>query len=94
MKRAALVLAVLVCACAATPTPSRDELAWALRPFGAEPATPADITHIACRPLAADPTEFACRWRQRDGWRWDGWQSYLAYSGDGWQLIGGPKRRP
>ena len=94
MKRAALLPALLAGACAATPTPTRDELAGALRAFEAAPASPADITHIACQPLEADPTEYACRWRQRDGRQWRGWQSYLALSGDGWQLIDAPERRP
>jgi hypothetical protein len=89
-----LLLAFLAAGCAATPTPTRDELAQALRAFDAAPAAPTDITHIACQSLAADPTEFACRWRQRDGRGWQGWQSSLALSGDGWQLIDTPARRP
>ena len=94
MRRAALLLAFLTSACAATPTPTRDELAQALRPFGQPDVAPTDITHIACQSLEADPTEYACRWRQRDGRTWQGWQSYLAVSGDGWQLIDDPERRP
>jgi len=94
VRRAALSLALLASACAATPTPTRDELAQALVAFHAAPAAPTDITHIACRGLEVDPTEFACRWRQRDGRRWQGWQSYLALSGDGWQLIDEPSKRP
>jgi hypothetical protein len=94
VKRAALLLVFLTGACAATPTPTRDELARALRPFDAAPAASTDITHIACKSLEADPTEYFCRWRQRDGREWHGWQSYLALSGSGWQLIDGPARTP
>jgi len=92
VKRAALVLVLLTGACAASPTPTRDDLAHALG--GRAPAAPTDLTHIACQPLAADPSEYACRWRQRDGRQWQGWQSYLALSGEGWQLIDSPTRRP
>lgn len=94
MTRAPLGLVLLTGACAATPTPTRDELDRALRAFDAAPEAPADITHIACRSLEADPTEFACRWRQREGRTWQGWQSHLAVSGGGWQLIDPPERRP
>lgn len=92
MKRAALVLVLVTGACAATPTPSRDELAEALD--GRGPATPTDITHVACQPIDAASGEVACRWRQRESHKWQGWQSHLAHSGEGWQLIGAPERRP
>ncbi len=90
MKRAALVLVLLTGACAASPTPTRDELARALG--GRAPAAPTDITHIACEP--SSDGEVACRWRQRDGREWQDWQSHLAHSGDGWHLIDTPTRRP
>ena len=91
MKRAALVLAVLAGACAATPTPTRDELAEALDQRA--PAAPTDITHIACQPQAGEPAEVVCRWRQRDGRQWQGWQSHLALSDTGWHLTDTPTRR-
>ncbi|HEY6817356.1 MAG TPA: hypothetical protein VI168_17605 [Croceibacterium sp.] len=94
MKRAALVLALLAGACAATPTPTRDELAEALRVSDGAPAVSSDITHIACQAIEQEPTGYACRWRQRDGRQWHGWQSHLARSGAGWQLIDRPERRP
>lgn len=92
MRRAALLLALLAGACAATPSPTRDELAHALR--GYRSVAPTDITHIACRGFDEEPTEFACRWREREGGRWQDWQGYLAVSGDGWQTIDSPSRRP
>ena len=94
MKRAALVLVVLTGACAATPTPTRDELAQALRPFDGAPAASTDLTHIACQPIDEEPTEVACRWRQRDGRQWHDRQSVLAQSAAGWQLVDGPEGRP
>lgn len=92
MTRAALLLVLLTGACAATPTPTRDELARVLG--GRAPAASIDITHIACEPAEADAAEVVCRWRQRDGRDWQGWQSHLAHSGDGWQLVNAPVRRP
>jgi hypothetical protein len=90
VRRAALVLVVLAGACAANPTPTRDELARALG--GRAPDASTDITHIACEP--ADPGEVACRWRQRDGRAWQGWQSHLTLAGEAWRLIDEPTRRP
>ena len=92
MKRAALLLVLLTGACAATPTPTRDELAQALE--GRGPVEPTDLTHIACQSFGDEPTEFACRWRQRDGRKWARWEGYFALSGDGWQTIDSPSRRP
>ena len=93
MKRAALLLASLASACAATPTPTRDELAAALKSYG--PVEPTDLTHIACRSATPEePTEFNCRWRQREGRQWHGWEGRFALSGTGWQTIGSPSRRP
>ena len=92
MKRAALLLAVLAGACAATQTPTRDELAEALK--GYEAVAPTDLTHIACRGFDEEPTEFNCRWRQREGGYWRDWQGYFALSGAGWQTIDAPTRRP
>ena len=92
MRRAALLLVLPTCACAAAPTPTRDELVQALA--GTAPARATDITHIACQPVAGDPAEVACRWRQRDRREWQGWQSHLAHSDAGWQLIDAPTRRP
>lgn len=90
MKRAALLLVLLTGACAATPTPTRDELAQALD--GGETVEPTDITHIACRGEAS--SEVACRWRQRQGREWQGWQSHLALTDTGWHLVDAPTRRP
>ena len=92
MRNAALVLALFASACAATPTPTRGELAHALEGYGAP--EPTDLTHIACRSFSEEPTEFACRWRQRDGRKWEGWEGYFAVSGEGWQTIDSPARRP
>jgi len=92
VKRAALVLVLLTGACVATPTPTRDELARALGESA--PAVPTDITHIACEPSNPGASEVACRWRQRDGRRWQDWQSHLALAGDGWQLVDAPTLRP
>lgn len=90
MKRAALGLVLLTGACAAAPTPTRDELAVALGTSA--PATATDITHIACEPSGSG--EVSCRWRQRDGRQWQDWQSRLALAGDGWHLTGAPTLRP
>jgi hypothetical protein len=92
VRRAALLLALLASACAATPTPSRNELAYALRGYGA--VDPTDLTHIACLSFPEEPIAFACRWRQRDGRRWEGWQGVFAVSGERWQAIDSPSRRP
>jgi len=92
VKRAALLLVLVTGACAATPTPTRDELAHALRGHG--PVEPTDLTHIACLAYPAEPTEFKCRWRQRHGREGDGWEGGVALSGAGWQTIDSPSRRP
>jgi hypothetical protein len=93
VKRAALLLLVLLTGgCAAAPTPTRDALVQALDKTA--PAASTDITHIACQPVAGDPAELACRWRQRYGREWQGWQSHLARSDTGWRLVEPPTRRP
>ena len=94
MRRAALLLALLAGACAATPTPTRNELLQALRASDEAPADPQDLTHIACEPADGAPSEIACRWRQRDGRRWLDRQAYLARSSGGWKLVGRPSLRP
>jgi hypothetical protein len=92
VKRAALLLVLLTGGCAATPTPTRDELAHALRGYGV--VEPTDLTHIACKGFPEEPTEFVCRWRQRDGRQWQGWVGDFALSGAGWQTTDSPSRRP
>ena len=92
MKRATLLLPLLAGACAATPTPTRDELAHALQGYGA--VAPLDLTHIACTGYDEEPTEFECRWRQRAEGHWQDWQGAFALSGVGWQTIDSPARRP
>lgn len=92
MKRAALGLVLLTGACAASPTPTRDELSRALGERA--PAASTDITHIACEPSDTDTAEVACRWRQRDGRHWQDWQSHLALASDGWELVDTPTLRP
>ena len=92
MRRAALLLVLLTGACAAAPTPTRDELAQALGDRA--PAAATDITHIACERAGADASEVACRWRQRDGRQWQDWQSHLALADAGWRLVDAPTRRP
>ena len=93
MKRAALLLPLLAGACAATPTPTRDELAEALK--GYTSVAPLDLSHIACRGYGTEePTEFMCRWRQREGQYWRDWEGAFAVSGKGWQTIDSLARRP
>lgn len=94
MKGLALVVPLLVGACVATPTPTRNELAQTLRAFDGPAVASEDLTHIACQSIEEEPTEFACRWRQREGRRWRDWESYLALAGDGWIMIDSPLRRP
>jgi hypothetical protein len=92
VRRAALLLATLGGACAATPIPTRDELALALG--SRAPDAPTDITHIACRPGEAVPTEYVCRWRQREDRAWDDWEGRLASGTGGWHLLEPATRRP
>jgi hypothetical protein len=94
VKRAALLVPLLAGACAATLTPTRDELARALREQGGLRVEALDLTHVACRPIDEEPTEFWCRWRQREAGRWRDWQATFARSGGGWTMIDGPFRRP
>ena len=89
MNRAALLLTLSAGACTVTPAPTREELARALGVVA-----PADLTHIACQAVDGHPADFACRWRQRDGRHWQGWQSYLSLSGSGWHVATEPSRRP
>jgi len=92
VKRAALLLPLLIGACGGTPTPTRDELADALQGYGQ--VAPLDLTHIACRGSTGDRAGFPCRWRQREGGGWRDWQGRLAPSSAGWRIIEAPVRRP
>ena len=93
MREAGFLLLLIAGACSATETPTRDELAHALRSY--RTVAPIDLTHIACQSFAPDePTEYACRWRQREDGHWRDWQGYFALSGAGWQTIDTPARRP
>jgi hypothetical protein len=92
VKRAALLLVFLTGACAATPTPTRDELAQALEDY--DPVASTDLTHIACQAVSEGLTEFACRWRQRTGRQWQGWAGRFVLSNAGWQAIDSPSLRP
>jgi hypothetical protein len=94
VKRGAWLVALVAGACASSATPDRAELAAALSAFDGTAVAPLDLAHIACRPITEEPTEFACRWRRRGDGQWQDWQSYLALSADGWQLIDAPSRRP
>jgi hypothetical protein len=95
VKRAALLLLpFLAGACAATPTPDREALAQALESYSGMPIAPIALVHIGCRAIAAQPDDFACRWRQQEGRYWHGWQSRLAHMGNSWRVIGEPSRRP
>ena len=95
MKRAALLLVLLTGACAATPTPTRDELFEALRASGGAPVTSEDLTHIACEAAYDAPQIVGCRWRQRDGRRWEDWQAELGLvTYRKWEIREKPSRRP
>jgi|GEM_PF-4946680 len=94
MKRAAPLLAFVACSCAATPVPDRTDLAGALQSFGGAAVEPLDLTHIACLSVDGEPSEYRCRWRQREMRHWADWQGMLAFSGAGWQLIDSPSHRP
>ncbi len=94
MKRAALVLVLLAGACAATPTPGREDLAAALENFNGMPVAPIALVHIGCQTISGEPGVFACRWRQQEGRYWQGWQSRLAHVGEHWRIVGQPSRRP
>ncbi len=94
MKRAALILVLLAGACAATPTPGREDLAAALENFNGMPVAPIALVHIGCQTISGEPGVFACRWRQQEGRYWQGWQSRLAHVGEHWRIVGQPSRRP
>jgi hypothetical protein len=94
VKRAALVLTLLAGACAATPTPGREQLAAALEEFSGMPIAPIALVHIGCRTISGEPGVFACRWRQQEGRYWRGWQGRLAQAGEHWRIVGEPSRRP
>lgn len=94
MKRAGLVLVLLTGACAATPTPTRDELARAIENFEGTAVAPTDLTHITCRSPPVVVDQVSCSWRQREGRRWVGMWAYLDMSGDRWQLMDAANRRP
>jgi hypothetical protein len=73
----------------ATRTPSRGQLATAITQMTQKRVRPSNLRAIACKPMAEEPTEFACRWQQRSaaGTRWRGYSSVLAIDVEGWSLI-------
>jgi len=73
----------------ATRAPSRGQLAGAITQMTKKRVRPSNLRAIACKPMAEEPTEFACRWQQRSGsaGRWRGYSSILAIDVEGWSLI-------
>jgi hypothetical protein len=94
VKAAATVLTLLAGACAATPTPGREQLAAALEMFNGMPVAPISLVHIGCRTISGEPGVFACRWRQQEGRYWRDWQGRLTQAEEGWKIVGTPSRRP
>ena len=83
---AVLLLLPLAAACA-TVGPTARELEQALAE--ARPAAPpAKVARVRCVTFDEEPTEFLCRWRQRDAsGAWRRWTTYLAVDSHGYQLI-------
>jgi len=75
------------------PVPSAAELATALTRQTRKPVPAADVRPLDCEGFAEEPTEFACRWRQRVNGRWLRYSTYFAIDGNGWTIIDWPPSR-
>ena len=87
MKPLLAAAATLALAACATVGPTATELEKALA--DARPAaSPAKISQVRCVTFEEEPTEFHCRWRQRDAsGAWRTFATYLAIEGHRYQLI-------
>lgn len=95
MKRLVLLAALLAPSAALADAPSTRQLAHAISTFTGHPVRARDLRRVHCEDIEEEPTEFACRYEQRDTrGRWRRWSTYLAISGAGWQLIDEPGLEP
>ena len=87
-----LAAAMLAAPPAATPAPSRTQLATAITAMTSKKVAANNLRTIACKPIAEEPTEFSCRWQQRVSARarWRGYSAMMAKDGSGWTLIDVP----
>jgi len=79
---------ILLLAACATVGPTTSELRQAIvesKP-SADAASP--VRRLRCETFEEEPTEFLCRWRQRDAsGAWRTWTTYLAVDPKGYHLI-------
>src|SRR6185312_13836046 len=75
---------------ASDPSPSSAEVAAAVQEFSGWSVGADHVRSVSCARIEEEPTEFACKWRQKVGGRWKGFRSYFALAGSGWQLIDEP----
>lgn len=69
--------------------PSAHELAAILVDHDAAPI----VRHVRCDGGSEEPTEFHCRYQQRDAFRrWVTWSIYVAIDGDHWVVIDEPAK--
>jgi hypothetical protein len=77
--------ALLLLLAAAAPGPTKAEFKAAWQAMVPEPGL--KIRRLACKPVAEDPTEYACSFEKRVGGAWQAWSSFAARDGKGWILI-------
>ena len=70
--------------------PSSSELAKAVAEFTRSNLAAAEIRRVVCERIEEEPTEARCSWHQKNGDRWERFQSYLAVDAGGWHLIDEP----
>jgi hypothetical protein len=72
--------------------PSASQLAKALAAHQSRSERPS-VRRVRCQSFEEEPTEFVCRWLQRN-WtgRWEEWSTYLAVDAKGYHLIDDPGR--
>ena len=59
----------------------------ALVPYRVKRLTPGDIRAIHCVSSDEEPTEFQCKWQQRNNGSWVKRTTWLAIDGSGWHVM-------
>jgi hypothetical protein len=83
---------IIASAAVAAVGPSESQLAKALAAHQSLSERPS-VRHVRCQSFEEEPTEFVCRWLQRNrAGRLEEWSTYLAVDAKGYHLIDDPGR--
>jgi len=83
--RLGILILLIVGGCSSVDGPNRMDLAEALR------TSPSEISALRCHGFPEEPTEYACRYRSRNGaGLWLHQEVVLAIDGSSWIVIDGP----